>query len=80
MTDPTLLARLGGRKFLICAASLIGVHIALATSLITATIYRDLMLGIAAVYIAGNVTQKATAKTPTDGAQVAELSTVNKTA
>lgn len=66
MPDSSLIFRLGGRKFLICAVSLLGVNAALVFGLISATIYRDLMLGIAAVYIAGNVTQKATAKTPAD--------------
>lgn len=65
-TDATLIARLGGRKFLACIASLIGVHVVLACGLITAIIYRDLMLGIAAAYITGNVLQKATAKAPVD--------------
>lgn len=69
MNDQPRIARLGGRKFLACLAALLGMHVALACSLITALIYRDLMIGIVGAYILGNVVQKATAKAPADPAK-----------
>ena len=53
-----------GRKFWLSLLSGVGCHGALLLRLIDGDAYKAVMLGIVAVYVAGNVAQKATAKEP----------------
>lgn len=54
-----------GRKFWLSLLSGAGCHAALFLHLIDGDAYKAVMLGIVAVYVAGNVAQKATSKEPT---------------
>lgn len=51
-----------GRKFWLALVSAVGCHWALWARLIDGDAYKAVMLGVVAVYVAGNVTQKALAK------------------
>lgn len=51
-------ARLLSRKFIVCSLAVVLSFIALMADQIGETIFRDLILGTAGVYVLGNVGQK----------------------
>lgn len=56
------LQRFGGRKFIATIAALLATTVVLAFDMISGLTFRDIVLGTIGVYVAGNVAQKATAK------------------
>jgi len=54
--------RYGSRKFLLALARLLVASGLLAMGMVTAIIWRDVVIATVGAYIAGNVAQKATAK------------------
>lgn len=56
------MTRYASRKFLLALATLLIASGLLAFGLVTALIWRDVVIATVGAYIAGNVAQKATAK------------------
>jgi hypothetical protein len=54
--------RVSSRKFVVAILVLFASTLALYLDLIESVIWRDVVLGTAGIYIAGNVAQKAVAK------------------
>ena len=59
------MTRFTSRKFLLALAALMIASGLLAFGMVTALIWRDVVIATVGAYIAGNVTQKATSKEPT---------------
>jgi hypothetical protein len=62
MAVTEFMQRASSRKFIAAMAVLAAATTALAFDLITALIWRDVVLGTVGIYITGNVAQKALAK------------------
>lgn len=58
------MSRLLSRKFLLALATLLIASWLLALGMVTALIWRDVVIATVGAYIAGNVVQKATSKEP----------------
>lgn len=56
------MSRYASRKFLLSAATLAAASVLVWFDHLSATLWRDVVLGTVGVYVAGNVAQKATAK------------------
>lgn len=53
---------LGGRKYILCMLAMIFSTAALFCKLVNETSYVQLMLGLATIYVTGNVAQKVAGK------------------
>jgi len=54
----TIIDDIGGRKFLLCMLVFIASSFLILNGNLESTVYRDIILGTAGIYIAGNVSQK----------------------
>lgn len=61
-----IFASVGGRRFTLSLLTLASINVLLWFGRMTDAIYRDVIIAVIAVYVAGNVVQKVKARTQED--------------